>query len=96
MSDSKPHSVPGKPPYRIAGAPSGIISADDWDATDEALEALASYNELVEQYQALHAAAVALLESADDQTYPDDGFPLEEWLNLVDTVRGSNPAKEPK
>jgi hypothetical protein len=34
--------IPGKPPYRIAGIPSGIISADDWDVTDEVLAFLAA------------------------------------------------------
>lgn len=29
--------LPGVPPYRIAGIPPGIISADDYDVTDEAL-----------------------------------------------------------
>lgn len=36
----------GKPPYRIAGIPPGIISADDYDVTDEALAALALTPEL--------------------------------------------------
>lgn len=35
-------SIPGKPPYRIAGIPPGIISSDDYDVTDEALAALAA------------------------------------------------------
>ena len=31
-----------KPPYRIAGIPPGIISADDFDVTDDVLDALAA------------------------------------------------------
>lgn len=62
---SKRHSSLGRPPYRIAGIPPGIISADDYDVTDEALEALVSLDALVEQLEALAKAARPIVESWD-------------------------------
>ena len=53
---------------------------------------------LVEQLEALgrvREAASALLQSADDQTHPDDGFPLNEWVELVEAVHASTPATDP-
>lgn len=50
----------GEPPYRIAGIPSGIISADDYDVTDQAFAALARYNALVEIARAAERVAMGM------------------------------------
>jgi hypothetical protein len=85
---SKPHSRD-----LFAAIATGIRSTGDTNiGTANRYKARAALRELAEQFEALHGAAKALLESADDQTHPDDGFPLEEWLDLVDAVRASNPA----
>jgi hypothetical protein len=46
----------GKLPYRIAGLPPGIISADDYDVTDEALDLLAALPALIEVVEAAEGA----------------------------------------
>lgn len=84
MSEQSPHSGS----YLAA-------EGETWVTMAHYEELLAERDRLFEQYGTLHAAALALLESADDQTHPDDGFPIEEWLNLVDAVRGSNPTNVP-
>jgi hypothetical protein len=56
LDDDRFAAMHGRPPYRIAGIPPGIISADDFDVTEEALDALNNWPELAD-VQALVAAA---------------------------------------
>lgn len=69
-TEGDPLDVGGKPPYRIAGHPPGIISDDDYDVTDEALAFLALAPALV----AVARAARDL--EADVEAITDDGFNL--------------------
>lgn len=69
--------LPGEPPYRIAGIPEGIISADDLDVTEEALEALA-------RFETLRLALVKIATGPSDVSPPEIarcalGWPSHLW-----------------
>lgn len=102
--------IPGRPPYRVAGVPAGIISADDYDVTDEAFKALAAHNGLLEQYEdALRAGLVIKgeLNELEEQLEAarvllmqaqrlHDNRSHAEWAERAEAFVASFPASRPE
>lgn len=95
MSDTNQQKIPGESPYRIAGIPSGIISADDIDVTDEAFAALTSYNGLVEQLETFLDAAWKFEQEMANGEFVHFGEFRRALVAASGADRASNPAKRP-
>lgn len=66
----------GEPPHRVAGIPAGIISADDYDVTEEAFAALAAYPDLARLLaQALDALACPRCERGEARIPASNSLP---------------------